>query len=259
MDIIASLYIASLMLGFATVLILGVRVSRFSHYPGGRMFLLYIVSAFISLSSFAMLAISHTPDTGFFWARLRFLGIAASPPVYLLFVLDYTGKNFRGKPVVAVLVFIFPALTQLVLWSDRVFPAFFIDWSLRSYSFLVVEHSQFGLWFQFHSLHAYGLLIVAYYCILSSLSVAKGAQRPALLWLLLGRSIDGLGFDKIAGVVGNTLPLNVTPFGITGGLIIMGWGLFRHRLFDLLAAAYHTVFLSFQDAVIVLNGSGGIK
>ncbi len=257
MDIIAFLYVASLILGFAAVLILGVHSLRFSHYPGGRMFLLYTVTAFITLSSFTMLAISPTPDIGFFWARLRFLGLAASPPVYLLFVLDYTGKNFRGKRVVAILIFIFPVLTQLVLWSDRVLPAFFTFWSLRSYSFLVVEHSQFGLWFQFHSLYAYGLLIVAYYCILSSLSVAKGGQRPALMWILLGNLLTML-VSMIPGVVGNTLPLNVTPFGITGGLIILGWGLFRHRLFDLRAAAYHTVFLSFQDAVLVVNGDGEI-
>jgi len=141
MDIIAFLYVASLILGFAAVLILGVHSLRFSHYPGGRMFLLYTVTAFITLSSFTMLAISPTPDIGFFWARLRFLGLAASPPVYLLFVLDYTGKNFRGKRVVAILIFIFPVLTQLVLWSDRVLPAFFTFWSPRSYSLLVVEHS----------------------------------------------------------------------------------------------------------------------
>ncbi len=257
MNIIATVYIASLLLGFVAVLILGMHSLRYTQYPGGWMFLVYVIASSITLASFALLAVSPTPEMGFFWARLRFLGLATSAPLYLLFVLDYTGKNFRGKRVVAGLIFIIPGLTQVVVWSDRVFPTFFTEWSLTNYSFLVVEQSQFGSWFQIYGLYTYILTTISSYFLLSSWSVTKGAQRPALLWILLGNLLVFV-VSMIPGLLGNILPVSIMPFGITAGLIIIGWGLFRHRLFDLLAAAYHTVFLSFQDAVIVVNGGGEI-
>ncbi|MBN8635668.1 MAG: PAS domain S-box protein [Anaerolineae bacterium] len=252
MDTIASLYVAALLLGFAAVLVLAVHSLQFRQFPGGRIFLLYVLSSAIMLMSFAMLAISREPSTAFFWSRLRFLGILTSSPLFLLFVLDYTGKTFRGQRVLAGMMFVIPALALFVLWSEQVVPLFFTAWSLTSYSFLSVERSQFGLWFQIHGLHSYALSIAAYYCLISSYGATKGAQRPAMLWILAG-NVLAYGVAAIPGLIGNVLPLNIAPFGISAGLIITGWGLFRHRLFDVLAAAYHTVFLSFQDAVIVLN------
>lgn len=254
MDVIATAYITVIFLGFAIVLMLGVYSLRFEKFPGGRYFLIYIALGFVAILSFGFLSISHTPEQTFLWARLRFIGFAYSPAVFLLFVWDYTGKQFPYQRLLARVIFIVPTLTQIVLWSDAVTPLFFTEWSTRTYSFLTVEYSRFGLWFQVHSLHTWMVLIVAYYFVIASLTSSKKSQRPGVLWMLAGNLVVTI-VASIPATTGNVSPLNLTPISITLGLMVSGWGLFRHRLFDLLTAAYHTVFESLQDAVIVLNSS----
>ncbi len=254
MDLIATAYITVIFLGFALVLMLGVYSLRFLHFPGGRQFLLYILFGFIAIFAFGLLSISHTAEQAFIWARLRFLGFAYSSPVFLLFVWDYTGKKFPYQRQLSYLIFIIPTITQIIIWSSAVIPGFFTEWSTVTYSFLLVERSRFGFWSQVHLLHAWIVLILAYYFAIASLTSSKGAHRQALVGMLLANLIATV-VASIPSVTGNLQSLNLTPIGITIALLISGWVLVRHHLFDLLTGAAHTVFQSLQDGVLVLNGN----
>lgn len=257
MPAVAALYFALIVLGFAVVLILAVHTLRSWQYPGAWAFCGYLMCALIVIGSFILLLNSHTPEQGFFWARMRFVGFGFAAPVFLLFVLTYTERRVARRLLLLTALFCIPVLTQFVLWTDAVIPLFYTEWSLRQFSFLSVEYSRFGAWFQIFALNIYVQLVVSYYLLTTSLAIVRGAQRQLIVWVLTGSAVV-----LVAGILplvfGNTLPLNPTPLGFSLGMILCGWAVLRHRLFDLSAVAYHTIFRNFQDAILIIDADDKI-
>lgn len=252
MDILATLYITSILIGIGAILMLMAYTFRFRQFPGGRYFTAYLITCFITIFSFGLFAISNSEAQALVWARLRFLGLSFLPPLFLLFILDYTGRKLRYKPLMALLLFSIPVITQIVAWSSSIFPLLFAEWSTQDFAFLTVERARNGVIAQLAVLHGFSVTCITYYFILSGIKRNKGEQRTVLLTILVAHLISTV-FTSISGFTGNVLPLSPTPLGIMMGLLIGTISIFRFRLFDLLPVAYQTVFLSLQDAVIVLN------
>ncbi|MBK8021095.1 MAG: PAS domain S-box protein [Chloroflexi bacterium] len=252
MIISAVIYYVLILFSLGVVLMLAFYMQRLWHLPGTKLFLLTILALALTQGTFAVLSISQTPESAFLWARLRFLGISLSPVLLLLFILAYTGRTLAYPRLVIPAMLIIPFLTQVILWSDRVVPWFFAEWSVGKFSFLTVELSRFGPWFQVHVAQSYILFGIALYLLISAVVNARFGQHLPMLWIALGTLVV-LAPSSLPTLLGNSLPLNPTPLGISAGMIIYAWGIFRHRLFDLVTEAQNTVFASFQDAVIVLS------
>jgi hypothetical protein len=63
----------------------------------------------------ALSMLSPTPSRALFWFDTRFLSLASIPVLWLIFVLEYTGrKNWLSKRLVAGM-FIIPVITQVMI------------------------------------------------------------------------------------------------------------------------------------------------
>ena len=190
------------------------------------------------------------------WGDLKYVGILALAPAWLVFVLQYTGRGSRVtrrllallavEPMVAFTLLAVPATHDLVrsypagaatedLPIVEVGPAF---WAILVYNNLLL-------------VGATTLFVV------SMVRLARHYRRLALVLLavaLLPWAANLLhNFE-----VGWFARIDLTPFAftVTGGVLV--WGLFHERLVDLAPLARSAVLDSMADAVFVLEPFGRI-
>src|SRR5271157_26525 len=54
-----------------------------------------------------------------FWGKMEFLGILSSGVLWLTFSLDYVGSRWWKKPSHLFLLFIFPIVSLIIIWTNQ--------------------------------------------------------------------------------------------------------------------------------------------
>ena len=190
------------------------------------------------------------------WGDLKYVGILALAPAWLVFVLQYTGRGSRVtqrllgllavEPVIALALLAVPATHGLV----RSYPA-----SAATEDLPIVEVGPaFWAIFVYNNLLLVGATTMF---VVSMVRLARHYRRQAVVLLavaLLPWAANLLhNFE-----VGWFARIDLTPFAftVTGGVLV--WGLFHERLVDLAPLARSAVLDSMADAVFVLEAFGRI-
>ena len=168
-----------------------------------------------------------------FWFDLRFFSLAFAPVLWFLFVFEFTGKKTFSASRHKALLFVIPALTQILIWTNAWHslwvgsPVGFRPEGL----FILVDTSArvAGPWLWMHYAYSYGLVILGLgWIILSAfsqdrrtvgqiVSVAAGAVIMAAAALA-----PGLGWIPSGG-------FNPLAPGMALGSMLMFWGIYRYR------------------------------
>jgi PAS domain S-box-containing protein len=252
MEIASIIYFFILFIGAVMAAILASYCTRFWHIPAGRSLYGVISAQAFVLIVFLLLSTSDSPEQAFFWARFRFLGLAIIPPMMLLFALFYTGKQIKLMRLLIVVIFIVPTLTQVVIWSDQAIPLFFREWSLIPVGVLFSLQTKFGFLYQIYAFYSVILITVTVGLLVVYLRNEASTEHAPTIVLLAGILLFS-GFTLIPSTLGNILSLNPTPIGIMINVIFEGIAILFYHLFDLVPSAYHTIFSSLRDAVIVVD------
>src|SRR5258708_24875679 len=224
--------------------------------PGATSFcLLMLVVAQWSLS-YALELVSPNLSTALFWENMEWLGAALAPTLWLVFVLQYTGRAgwltrrtlalLAGEPLVTLLLVWIAPLHSMVEYNIR--------WN-TSGSFATLSET-FGVWYWIDIVYSYLLLLLGaiLICMLiqalmrsAHLYVGQaGALLLAVLAPSLGNALTIFGLSPFP-------KLDLTPVAFTISGLAVASSLFRFRLLDLLPVAREAVIESMHDAVIVLD------
>ncbi|TGN65728.1 PAS domain-containing protein [Nocardioides eburneiflavus] len=190
------------------------------------------------------------------WGDLKYVGILALAPAWLVFVLQYTGRGSRVtrrllavlavEPILALTLLAVPATHDLVRFYPpsaatedlpivQVGPAF---WAILVYNNLLLV----GATTMF---------------VISMVRLARHYRR--LAGVLLAVALLPWAANLLHNfAVGWFARIDLTPFAftVTGGVLV--WGLFHERLVDLAPLARSAVLDSMADGVFVLEPFGRI-
>ena len=190
------------------------------------------------------------------WGDLKYVGITALAPAWLVFVLQYTdrGRRVTGRllallsiePVLVLTLLAVPATHDLV----RFYPA-----SASTEALPIVE---VGPAFWVHLVYNNVLLVGATALFVASMVRLARSYRRMALALLAAALLPWAANLLHNFMVGWFARMDLTPFAftLTGGLLV--WGLFHERLVDLAPVARSAVLDSMADAVFVLDPFGRI-
>jgi serine phosphatase RsbU (regulator of sigma subunit)/PAS domain-containing protein len=190
------------------------------------------------------------------WGDLKYVGILALAPAWLVFVLQYTGRGSRVtrrllavlavEPILALTLLAVPATHDLVRFYPpsaatedlpivQVGPAF---WAILVYNNLLLV----GATTMF---------------VISMVRLARHYRRLAAV-LLVVALLPWAANLLHNFAVGSFARIDLTPFAftVTGGVLV--WGLFHERLVDLAPLARSAVLDSMVDGVFVLEPFGRI-
>ena len=149
---------------------------------GAQRFLWFVLSMAFTSLTYLGLAIAPNATIGYIWAKLRLLGTATLSVHYVLFVLEYTGRELWLDPRRYLWLYVIPVVTQIGLWTNALHHTFFTAWRLESQGFLSSEISTFGNLYWIHLVYAYVLVLIGFSVLWISVSRAKGIlQRQARL------------------------------------------------------------------------------
>jgi diguanylate cyclase (GGDEF)-like protein/PAS domain S-box-containing protein len=222
--------------------------------PGLTTFILFVLSTAVWSLSTGIITLAPDIRTQYLWSKLGYLGIATLPAFWLIFVWRYTGWRGGLPWLKAVGLFVLPVFTNVMVWTNELH---FLHWREVYFNDALTPpmlETPRGPWFYLiHLPYSYGLLLLAAFILLRSLSNSPRTYRNQLLFLLVAGALPFISNAfYLAGFkfFGDVDPTPLT-FVLSGTVVV--YALFRYRLLNLTPIAYQAVFDSLPDSIIVLN------
>src|SRR6056297_384595 len=232
---------------------LGLGIFTFSRrsVPGAYLFIAMMLLAAVWSFGYALSMASVSGSVKLLWYNLAQTGTVFTPVLWLLLVLQYTGYQRYIRRSFIPFMFLVPLSSYLLMWTNSAH-----HW-LRSaveltqhhyFTYLQIEH---GFWFYIEAAYSYSMLLAAIWLLVKALhnTHMKGQVLVLLLSLLIpmfSSVLDILGLNPLKPYG----PTSIT-FSISG--LLIAFGLFRYRLFDIVPVARDKVFDDIADAVFVVD------
>jgi len=202
---------------------------------------------------------AQTLELKLFWARVRYVSIAAVPALWYAFVLQYTEHGHYLTRRNLLFLLIEPLLLIFFVWTNGSFHR--LVWrsiTLVPVGDMVGWRADHGLVFWIHFAYNYLLLAFSLFLLIQALQRSRPFYRRQYYVLLAGVSFALV--INLLSVFGWTpfAYLDLTPFGFTVGGVIFVWGLLRFRLMDIIPVAYETVLDSIEAGVVVLDAGNRV-
>ena len=188
-----------------------------------------------------------------FWANLEYLGIVIVPVMWLVFALQYTGREKYLTYRNLALLLIIPVITVFLAWTNNLHGLMRYNIRLDTSGPFSVVAKTYGMWFWVNAAYSYGLLLVGTVVLLQVLFRPLPLYRGQAKALLIGALAPWIGNVLYISGFSPIPRLDVTPcaFAITG--VAVFWGLLRFRLLDIVPMACETILESMGDGVIILD------
>jgi diguanylate cyclase (GGDEF)-like protein len=224
--------------------------------PGAKAFSLFTgcVSIWCFFSIFELIDLAE--GLRLTLARFQYFGIAYFPVFWVIFTLQYTHQDARLSRSVLRTLMILPTLSLILAltdhWHRLIWRHVTIGPSPENPNIIFkIEH---GWWFN-HILapHQYLMFVAGIGILLYAFFVNSELYRRQILFLLAFALIP-LGMNVPYIVSGMSFyGIDMTPIGLAISGIIVQFGLFKGRIFDLSPISYRSVFLNSSEAVILLD------
>jgi PAS domain S-box-containing protein len=224
--------------------------------PGATSFSLLMLAVAEWSLAYALELVSSDLPAALFWDNIGWLGAAFAPTLWLIFVLQYTGRaRWLTRRNIALLM-VEPLVTLLLVGTNQFHSLIESNIRLDTSGSFAALGVTYGVWYWINIAYSYLLLFVG--AILICMLI-QSLVRSARLYL--GQAV-ALLIAVVAPWVGNALTifgltpfpkLDLTPFAFTVTGVAMASSLFLFRLLDIIPVAREAVIESMSDAVIVLD------
>jgi PAS domain S-box-containing protein len=188
-----------------------------------------------------------------FWDNVQWIGAFAWSMAFWALALQYTGRRWPRRRRTWRLLAIVPAVFLLLVFTNR-----FHEW-VRPGAWLVPGEPFAELVYDFTAvqvfaaLYAYALVLYGLWLLVDYAIRSPRFYRAQVALIGLGTLVPLVGTVLTLAGVTFTVHRDTTPFTFAASNLIIAWGLFRYRLFDIAPVARDAVVESMVDAVIVLD------
>ena len=189
------------------------------------------------------------------WSQVECLGLVSVPVIWFLFALRYVGKEKWITRRNVALLSIVPLVTLLLAWTNGYHQLVWRGQTLVTGNGFSFFDYDYGPAFWVHAAYAYTLLLVGSHLLFFAFLRAFPVYRGQAALLLIGGLFPWVG--NLAHLA-DLSRLDLTPFGfgLTGMMLL--WGLFRLRLFDIQPLAWEAIIDNIGDGVLVTDVRGRI-
>jgi len=251
-------YIWVLLVSAVITAALGIYAWRHRAVPGATPFAILMLAAVVWALANALEMAGADLPTKLFWANVQYLCYGTVPAAWLVLTLQYTGRDQWLTRRRLVLLTIEPLIAVALVWTNDLHGLMRRGVHLDTADPFYVIGKTYGPGFWVHAVYSYGLLLIALYLFIKLLLHVSHLYQKQILALLIGLLLP-LGWN-----VSYTLGLSpvrrhdIAPavFGLGG--VVVAWGLFRYRLFDIVPVARDTVIENIDSGVIVLDAQNRV-
>ena len=206
---------------------------RYRNIEGARTFMW--LSAMVGLLAIleGLSIVAPSAAWALFWFELRFVGLASIPVIWLIFIIRYTGNGRLLNRFRTALLFIVPAVTQVMIWTNG-FHGLWVKKQVSFYPegpFYIAQTAARvpGPWMWMHLAYSYTLVIIGLF-ILASASM-RLYRRDTSQVVVIGAGALIMAVAALLPGLGLIAESWFNPLipGLAAGMIVVFWGIHRHR------------------------------
>lgn len=197
-------------------------------------------------------------STKLFWSKFQYLGIAPAPVALLAFTLQYS-TNRAGwvtRRTLALLGFI-PLVTVLLAVTNEAHGLIWQETSLDDTGSFPALDVVPGAWFWIFVAYSYLSILAAtilmVWIMVRSTHLYRRQAATILFGLLPPWIANALYISNLVPA-----PIDLTLLAFTATGVILTWGLFRFKLFDIVPVARAAIVERMSDGVMVLDAQNRV-
>ena len=168
------------------------------------------------------------PDvtTKLFWAKVQYFGIAFTPALFLIFILQYIGRITRIDHIQILALSLLPLMTVLIAATNESHSWLWTEVGLQPGGLVLAPLNVIhGGWFWVHTLYSYVLIFLATFFLAKFAFFARQPFRSQAVIMLVGMLVPWLANALYIFQVHLEPGLDLTPiaFAITIGMLTLGF------------------------------------
>lgn len=201
---------------------------------------------------YALRLVSADLPAKLLWSKVRYLGILTVPTAWLVFVLQYTGREKWLTRLNLVILSIEPLAVLLLVWTNDWHGLYWSDVSLATSGSMLIWNASYGVAHWVHAAYTYLLLLFSTLLLVQVFIRSLHPYREQACALLMG-ALAPLAADVLSTCNLIEFPLDLTPFAFVVTGLMSAWGIFRFQLFDIVPVARNAIIDSMSEGVLVLD------
>lgn len=226
--------------------------------PGAVSFSLLMTAISVWLLAYMLEILTDDPALRLIWSNFTFLGVTIVPVAWLLFALEYTGRSKWITRRNVALLFIFPALTLIAVWTNPMHQLFRTE-VVFDYSGPVLRvNMAYGPAFWLHTLYSYLLIISGTVLLAIAFFRARNLYRRQLGIILVGAMAPWLANAVYIFPLDAFAYYDPTPLAFMISGLMFGWAIFGFKLIDIMPVARATILEHMSDGLLVLDNQNRV-
>lgn len=220
---------------------------------GSKYFSLMMLSVFIwSLSEFFNYSLLNV-NSKIIASQISYLGVVSIAPFYFLFVSKYGDFKRVNNSKLLRIIWVIPVFILALVFTNKLHGLIWPEIIGNQTNYGLVLEYKHGTGVLILALYSYPLLVMAFYMLLKIIFVSKRIFKFQATVLIIGALVPWISnFLYLSGL--NPLKyFDLTPFAFTISGILLGYGVFRFHLLDIIPIAKEKLFDRMLDVVIVLD------
>ena len=247
---------------FSLLLSLGISLYtwRHRHILGAGIYALFVSGQTLTILGFILELISPALEDKIFWDKVQWLTLSYLViPSFLLFAIQFSDHTLRRPKLLwGTVFFLLFGFTALLLTDNihhLLYPAPHLSadhpFPDLEYDFTYVVYLYALLYIYGTNLYGIGLLIQR--------AIQRHNLHRSQYWIILAGLLIPLVLSIFSlANIQITPHRDISPFALAIGNLIVAWGLFRYRLFDIAPIAREQIVEGMRDPVLVLDPANRI-
>lgn len=221
--------------------------------PGVKVLSWLMVAGAIWSLGYLLEMATVTLDAKLFWARFQYLGIVSVPGLWLLFVLEYTGRTDKARSGWLLLLTVVPLLTLGAVWTNPLHGYFWENIHLEEGASFATLEFEYAPVFWVHTAYSYLVLLLGVLFIVPTAFQTRALFRDQALTALLG--VLAIWFANLFYLAdwGLFFSLKLAPVILVLVGLGAAWNLLRYRMFSVLPVARVAILERMEDGVLVFD------
>lgn len=210
-----------------------------------------VVTIWSSANALEMSAVDF--NTKLFWANMQYFAYCYSPVTLLALCMEFSGYDRWIRSRRVLWLAIIPTLIVILVWTDSMHGLVRYDMRMDYSGSFPVITKKYGAAFFVHAVYSHMINLTATLLLLRAVFSKNSVYRKQAIAMFFGVSL--IVVPNILYISGLSLikKFDITPlfFGPAG--LIIAWGIFRFKLFDLVPVARATVIENMDTGIMVLD------
>ncbi|HNB54238.1 MAG TPA: histidine kinase N-terminal 7TM domain-containing protein, partial [Anaerolineales bacterium] len=157
-----------------------------------------------------------------FWSNLEFIGVVFTPVAWLIFAIEYSGRERWYTSRRLLFLSLLPLLSLTLLFTNASHLRFFTAYHAVQVGTFWVLASDYGPFFWLHAAYTYLLILIGFGLVSRTLFRQIAVYRGQLVGILLGLAAPLISsIVTVAGLL--KVPIDLAPFSFALTGLVMGW------------------------------------